>query len=95
MTTFILEVQKLFNSPKESKRFEHVGYMKKIFKSKKDAENYYNENNQHMQGINRYNTYCSDWDPLTKLRYIIRKDHKEHKTIPKFKEKKYIKSDFF
>ena len=95
MSRYIFEVQKLFNKPNEISRFEHVGYINKVFQSKKDAEKYYNDYNQHMQSLNRNNNDCSDWDPITKLRYIIREDKNKQKNIPEFKDKVLFKSDFF
>lgn len=53
---------------------EHVGYMKARFKSKKDACSYYDRHNPHMRPLNAHGTFASDWDPDTKLMYIVRED---------------------
>ena len=55
-------------------KLEHVGYMKAKFKTKADAVSYYDRHNPHMRSLNAHNTYCSDWDPETKLMYIVRED---------------------
>ena len=54
---------------------EHIGYMKAKFKTKDDACSYYDRHNPHMRKLNAHNTYESDWDPDTKLSYIVRKDY--------------------
>jgi len=64
-----------FNTSFPSK-YEHIGYMKAIFRRKKDACMYYREHNPHMREIRKdpiFNEYISDWDPETRLAYIIRK----------------------
>jgi len=53
----------------------HIGYMNSWFKTKDDAVSYYDRYNPHMRSLNAYNTYKSDWDPTTKLLYIVREDH--------------------
>ena len=50
---------------------EHIGYMKGKFKTKDDAGSYYDRHNSHMRSLNSHNTYISDWDPNTKLLYIL------------------------
>ena len=62
----------------------HVGYMKGKFKTKKDAVSYYDRYNPHMRSLNAHNTYISDWDPNTKLLYIVRDDHLINATIDCF-----------
>ena len=52
----------------------HIGYMKGKFKTKKDAVSYYDKHNPHMRSLNAHNSYISDWDPNTKLLYIVRDD---------------------
>jgi hypothetical protein len=56
-------------------KIKHIGYMKGKFQTKEDAVRYYNRYNPHMRPINAYNTYISDWDPNTKLLYIVRDDY--------------------
>ncbi len=65
-------------------KLEHIGYMKAKFKTKKDACSYYDRNNPHMRNLNTHNTYESDWDPETKLQYIVRKDYMLIDNIPTF-----------
>ena len=48
---------------------------------KKDAVSYYNRHNPHMRSLNAHNNYCSDWDPNTKLLYIVRDDYLINETI--------------
>ena len=64
---------------------KHVGYMKAKFKTKKDAVSYYDRHNTHMRSLKGYeNNYCSDWDPNTKLLYIVRDDYLINPTIDCF-----------
>jgi len=56
-------------------KHKHIGYMKARFKTKKDAVTYYDRHNPHMRSLNAHGTYQSDWDPNTKLFYIVRKNH--------------------
>ena len=63
---------------------KHIGYMKGKFKTKKDAISYYDRHNPHMRSLNAHNTYCSDWDPNTKLLYIVRDDYLINATIDCF-----------
>lgn len=65
-------------------KHRHIGYMKAKFKTKNDAVLYYNKHNQHMRSLNAHGTYESDWDPNTKLFYIVRKDHNIIDTINPF-----------
>ena len=65
-------------------KIKHIGYMKDKFKSKKDAVSYYDKHNPHMRSLNANNNYCSDWDPKTKLLYIVRKDYLINSTIDCF-----------
>ena len=63
---------------------EHIGYMKGKFKTKKDAVSYYDKHNPHMRSLNAHNSYISDWDPNTKLLYIVRDDYLINATIDCF-----------
>jgi hypothetical protein len=83
---YMLEVQ-YFHDDKYSysnTRFTHLGYITKIFKSKKDASNYYNQHNPHMKPLNECESQVSDYDPNTKLRYIIRRYYGEYLSISPF-----------
>jgi len=86
---YILEVQNLekFPEPEYSKlpgTFKHIGYMNIVFKSKTKAFEYYNKYNKHMRSINAHNTNCSDWDPNTYLRYIVREYYHDYLSIDPF-----------
>lgn len=63
------------NALQQNGKIKHIGYMKAKFKTKKHAVSYYNRHNTHMRCLNAYNTYKSDWDPETKLLYIVRDDY--------------------
>lgn len=67
-------------------KYEHIGYMKAKFKTKNDACTYYNRHNPHMRGLNAHKTYRSDWDPNTKLFYIVRKDYSINSNINPFSD---------
>lgn len=74
---YILEVQKFYTDghskhPEWNGKKEHIGYMNKIFETKKEASDYYYLHNPHMRPINSENNWCSDWDSETKLLYVIR-----------------------
>jgi len=51
---------------------KHVGYMKIKFQSKKEAAYYYDKCNPHMLPLNAYMENKSQFDPNTKLSYIVR-----------------------
>ena len=65
-------------------KIKHIGYMKGKFKTKKDAVSYYDRHNSHMRSLNVDNNYRSDWDPKTKLFYIVRDDYQIIDTIDCF-----------
>ena len=55
---------------------KHVGFMKIKFQSKKEAAYYYDKCNPHMLPLNAYMENKSQFDPNTKLSYIVRsKNH--------------------
>jgi len=64
-------------------KMKHIGYMKGNFKTKQDAVTYYNRHNPHMRPLRKY-SYRSDWDPETKLLYIVRDDYLTNATIDCF-----------
>jgi len=78
---FITEKENLVN---DYGKYKHVGYMKISFKTKKECCDYYDINNPHMRKLNTLGTYISDWNPKTKLLYIVRKDYMLIKTINPF-----------
>ena len=58
---------------------KHVGYMKIKFQSKKEAAYYYDKCNPHMLPLNAYMENKSQFDPNTKLSYIVRsKNHLDY-----------------
>jgi len=67
-------------------KHEHIGYMKAKFKTKEDACSYYDRHNQHMRKLNARSNYMSDWNPKTKLLYIVREDYLMNDTINPFSE---------
>jgi hypothetical protein len=91
MSNYVLEVL-MFITEKEgengwltqSGKIKHIGYMKGKFKTKTYAVSYYNKHNPHMRSLNAHNNYCSDWDPNTKLLYIVRDDYLINPTIDCF-----------
>ncbi|KAK3251702.1 hypothetical protein CYMTET_38963 [Cymbomonas tetramitiformis] len=68
-------------------RFSHVGYVNAVFKSKLEAAKYYDHHNPHVRALNAYGTWCSDWDPHTYSRYVVRENHGEIASIDPFDNK--------
>jgi hypothetical protein len=65
-------------------KHKHIGYMKGKFKTKNDAASYYKRHNPGMRPLNYHGNYCSDWDPNTKLLYIVREDYLMNSSIDCF-----------
>ena len=65
-------------------KIRHIGYMNKVFRTKNEVCAYYDRHNPHMRGINAHRTFKSDWDPQTKLLYIVRQYHGVNLSIPPF-----------
>ena len=87
---YILEVQQFnvtghHDHPEYNGKSEHIGYINKVFESKKEAGNYYDEFNPHMRNLNALENWCSDWDPNTCLMYVVREKFYEYLKIPPFK----------
>jgi len=87
---YVLEVCEFITEKEENNgwlalgtKIKHIGYMKGKFKTKKDAVSYYDKHNPHMRSLNVDN-YRSDWDPDTKLLYIVRDDYLINMTIDCF-----------
>ena len=74
---YVLEVLEFITEDdvENGRKIKHLGYMKGKFKTKKDAVSYYDRHNPHMRSLNAHNNYKSDWDPNTKLLYIVRDDY--------------------
>ena len=71
---WMLEVQvAVEGAPIRCTVFRHVGYMRKGFASKAEAAAYYAEHNPHMRAIDAAHQWCSDWDPHTHRRYVVRR----------------------
>jgi len=89
--SYILEVQK-FNPeghneyPSWNGKSEHIGYLNKVFKTRKEASDYYDKFNPHMRPLNAYNKWRSDWDPNSGLMYIVRERFYEYLKISPFEE---------
>jgi|LakMenEpi06Jul10_1017301.scaffolds.fasta_scaffold01075_2 hypothetical protein len=67
--------------------FMHEGYMDKVFTTKQQANRYYNQHNPHLRALNEHDTWRSDWDPATRLRYVVRSYHGEIRTLPSWENK--------
>lgn len=85
---FVLEVVRFIADSEEGRAkgvtLEHVGYMRASFKTKMDAASYYDRHNHHMRCLNAHKTWCSDWDPSTRLKYIVREWHDIFQSVPPF-----------
>lgn len=84
-----LEVVRFLTDPDEWRdaggKLVHVGYMDAAFRTRKDAAAYYDRHHAgRMRALNAYGTWESDWDPDTRLKYIVRKDHMVALTVPSF-----------
>jgi hypothetical protein len=92
---YILEVQKVYPDghllhPEWNGKNEHLGYINMIFKTKKQACDYYDKHNPHLRPLNAHNTYRSDWDTETYIEYVIREYGGEYLKIPPFVDKHTI-----
>lgn len=86
---YVLEVKRFYPNPlsKSSISFtKHIGYINKLFSTKKEAGEYYDRHNPDMRSLNAFNTWRSDWNPDTRLMYIVRKYFRETLNIPSFEE---------
>ncbi len=87
--SYILEVQRFdsdghITHPEWNGKFEHIGYMNILFRTKKEASDYYDNFNTHMRSLNAHNSWYSDWDPNTRLRYVVRNYSGEYLKISPF-----------
>ncbi len=78
MKSYILEVQK-FSPELINARFIHIDYMNKL-----EACKYYDDYYPEMRKLNTHGNWCSDWNPNTFFRYVVREYNGEHLTIPPF-----------
>ena len=81
---YVLEVLQYVEADDGLPDIEHVGYMEKYFNSKRAAVSYYDRHNPHMRSLNAHNSYCSDWDPKTRLLYAVRRCHRVKATVGGF-----------
>jgi|TARA_B110000967_G_scaffold201587_1_gene239092 hypothetical protein len=86
---YVLEVQRFdHNESNEHSgsmgKSIHIGYMNKVFNTKRDACEYYDKYNPHMRSLNAVESYRSDWDPYTRLMYVVRDYCYEYLTISSF-----------
>ena len=86
---WILEAQRFNNRGADSvggksTGWLHVGYMNIAFPTKRRAAEYYDMHNSHMRGLNAHNTWRSDYDPDTFLRYVVRSYNNEELTVVPF-----------
>jgi hypothetical protein len=76
---YVLEVVKFHGNGDSTHRnkypMEHIGYMDAVFKTKKNASDYYAQHNPHMRAMGTFSSWKSDWDPDTLLMYIVRTNH--------------------
>ena len=72
---WLFEVQVMVEgNPIRCSTFHHVGYIAKTFSTKQAAADEYRAANPHMRSIQRETDWTSDWDPVTRRRFIIRKN---------------------
>ena len=76
---YIFEVQKFVRGKRK-----HIGFMNKVFNSKHEAGLYYDMYNPHMRHFSQNKTWRSDWDPNTKLMFVVRKKYTQKLTLPCF-----------
>lgn len=80
---YILERQEKVNV--DNGMWQHRGYMNVKFNSKEKAAAYYDKHNPRMRQLNARNNWCSDWNPIDKFRYVIRRYNNEILDIPPVK----------
>ena len=88
---YVLEVQRFhprghIEHPEWHSKFEHIGYLNKLFESAEEASAYYDRCHPHMRRLNAHGTWASDHDPDTGLRYIVREWCGEYCMIDSFTE---------
>lgn len=72
---YMIEVFKYRPPPQASFGYEHLGYMRCVFRSKIDAAAYYNMHNAHMLPMTADGNWQSGVDPDTYRMYVIRTYH--------------------
>lgn len=81
---YVFEVQRFVSKPEWGGQFVHVGYMYPVFEIIQRACVYYNIRNPHMRPLGVHDNLCSECDPVTKLRYVLRRYRGEVRKIPPF-----------
>lgn len=82
---WMLEVQVADTGhPVKCTTFRHLGYMRMGFSSQRKAAEYYAAHNPHMRAIDAAHDWCSDWDPTTYRRYVVRRHCNSVATIDAF-----------
>jgi hypothetical protein len=89
--TYILEIQRFYYDWSSKYQEVHpkswkVGYMDKLFDSRQEASDYYDKFNPHMRSLNTFNTWISEFDPETRLGYIVKEYTNQVLTIPPFED---------
>ena len=70
---WMFEVQVMVTGhPIKCSTFHHVGYMNRGWPSKQAAADAYKKEFPHMRVIRKEFNWTSDWDPITRLRFVIR-----------------------
>jgi len=65
---YILQVEKFVKGQRKYK-----GFVDKLFETKQEAAEYYNNLFPHMRPLNYNKTWRSDWDAETKLMFVVRR----------------------
>ena len=90
MTSYILEVQTTLISENDKNKHgwnghkEHLGYINKLFETKREASYYHKLYNPHMSEITAESRWHSECDPQTKFVYVVREYTGELLKIPPF-----------
>lgn len=83
---FVLETLRYCEDLEEKIRlngcYEHIGYVNKVFKTKKQAAAYYNTYHPHMRALEMQGGWLSDYDPDTKLCYAVRENYGQCLKLP-------------
>jgi hypothetical protein len=64
--------------------YVHIGYHNKVFESKKEAARYYDSFHLHMPSLNSRQNWCSELNPATNLRHVVRRYEGEYLNLPSF-----------
>lgn len=90
MISYVLEVQTILIDEESKNKHgwnghkQHLGYINKIFETKREASYYHKLHNPNMSEITAENRWCSECDSKTKFVYVIREYTGELLKIPPF-----------